>query len=342
MAAHGAHWQPALSGTLNLARTNRFFLGGGKALLNSYYRTAERAGVTIDYDTRVTRLEWDGETCTGVHTEDGRRVRAASVICASGGFEANLAWLARYWGKAAEGFHVRGPAYNDGGVLRELLDAGAQQAGEERGFHAVAVDARSPRYDGGIATRIDSIPFGIVVDRDGRRFCDEGEDIWPKRYASWGRNIALRPGQIAYALWDTKVQGVFLPPMYGTYSAQTVTELAELLGLDKRAVAETVDALTRRWTAAGPRPDPSPWPNRTAGPPPGSTRRRATGPSAWTPRPITPYRCVPGSPSPTSASRSPTGHGSAGWTAGSSGTCSPPGRSCRGTSSPPATSPGSA
>ncbi|NNN31355.1 FAD-dependent tricarballylate dehydrogenase TcuA [Streptomyces sp. S3(2020)] len=245
MAAHGAHWQRALSGTLNLARTNRFFLGGGKALLNSYYRTAERSGITIEYDTKATRLEFEGESCTAVHTEDGRRLRASSVVCSSGGFEADLAWLGRYWGEAAQGFHVRGPAYNDGGILRELLNAGARQAGEERGFHAVAVDARSPKYDGGIATRIDSIPFGIVVNRDGRRFYDEGEDIWPKRYAIWGRNIALQPGQIAYALWDAKVQGAFLPPMYGTYSAQSVEELAELLDLDKRTVAGTVDTFNR-------------------------------------------------------------------------------------------------
>jgi tricarballylate dehydrogenase len=242
MTAHGARWQPALSGTLNLARTNRFFLGGGKALLNSYYRTAQRAGITIEYDRTVTRLEFDGATCTAVLTEDGRRIRAACVICASGGFEANLEWLGRYWGDTAKGFHVRGPWYNDGGVLRALLDANAQRAGEERGFHAVAVDARSPKYDGGIATRIDSIPFGIVVNRDGRRFYDEGEDIWPKRYAIWGRNIALQPGQIAYALWDAKVQGAFLPPMYGTYTAETIEGLAEALGLDKRAVAETVEA----------------------------------------------------------------------------------------------------
>ncbi|WP_329268557.1 FAD-binding protein [Streptomyces sp. NBC_01451] len=141
MSAHGARWQPALTGTLNLARANRFFLGGGRALLNSYYRTAERAGVAIAYDTKVTHLEVDGEICTALHTDDGRRVRASSVICASGGFEADLAWLGRYWGEAAEGFHVRGPAYNDGGFFRELLDAEAQQAGEERGFHAVAVDA---------------------------------------------------------------------------------------------------------------------------------------------------------------------------------------------------------
>lgn len=245
MAAHGAHWQRALSGTLNLARTNRFFLGGGKALLNSYYRTAERTGVGIAYDTKVTRLEFEGATCTGVRTEDGRRIRAAAVICASGGFEADLDWLGRYWGAAARGFHVRGPAYNDGVVLRQLLDAGAESAGEERGFHAVAVDARSPRYDGGIATRIDSIPFGIVVNREGRRFYDEGEDIWPKRYAIWGRNIAGQPGQIAYALWDAKVQGAFLPPMYGAYRAHTVAELAESLDLDKRALVETVDAFNR-------------------------------------------------------------------------------------------------
>jgi succinate dehydrogenase/fumarate reductase flavoprotein subunit len=47
MSAHGARWQPALRGTLGLARTNRFFLGGGKALVNSYYRTAQRAGITV-------------------------------------------------------------------------------------------------------------------------------------------------------------------------------------------------------------------------------------------------------------------------------------------------------
>ncbi|WP_427918985.1 FAD-dependent tricarballylate dehydrogenase TcuA [Streptomyces sp. cg40] len=290
MAAHGAHWQQALSGTLNLARTNRFFLGGGKALLNSYYRTADRAGVRIEYDTRVTRLEWDGDTCTGVRTEDGRRVRAASVICASGGFEANLAWLQRYWGKAAEGFQVRGPAYNEGCVLWELLDAGAQHAGQERGFHAVAVDARGPQYDGGIATRIDAIPFGIVVDRYGRRFYDEGEDIWPKRYAIWGRNIALRPGQIAYALWDTKVQGAFLPPMYGTYTARTVEELAVSLGLDARHLAGTVGAFNAavdRGDAAS-RPFTMAWPDgrATAGlePPKSNWAQRLDTP---------PYHAVP-------------------------------------------------
>src|SRR6185437_15134458 len=76
---------------------------------------------------------------------------------------------------------------------------------------------RSPKFDGGIATRLDNIPFGVVVNRDGRRFYDEGEELWPKRYAIWGTNIATQPGQIAYGLWDSKVSGLFLPPMYRPY-----------------------------------------------------------------------------------------------------------------------------
>ena len=44
MTAHGVRWQDPLRGTLHLSRTNRFMLGGGKALVNSYYQTAESDG----------------------------------------------------------------------------------------------------------------------------------------------------------------------------------------------------------------------------------------------------------------------------------------------------------
>ena len=245
MSAHGARWQPALRGTLGLARTNRFFLGGGKALVNAYYRSAGRAGIAVRYEACARELEWDGTTCTAVvvDTPEGtRRVTARAVVAASGGFEANIGWLSRYWGDAARNYHVRGPRYNDGTVLDLLLKGGAERAGEERGFHAVAVDARSPKFDGGIATRLDSIPFGIVVNAGGRRFYDEGEDIWPKRYAIWGGNLARQPGQIGYALWDARVHGLFLPPMYGAYRDETLAGLCRQLGLDPRAVAATVDA----------------------------------------------------------------------------------------------------
>ena len=47
MQRHGVRFQSSLRGTLHLARTNAFFLGGGKALMNSYYAAAERLGIDV-------------------------------------------------------------------------------------------------------------------------------------------------------------------------------------------------------------------------------------------------------------------------------------------------------
>ena len=262
MAAHGIRWQPPLTGTLHLGRTNRFFLGGGKALVNSYYRTALRAGLTVSYDCTVEDISVSGDRCTGLVVSRGPAGRslisARAVVCACGGFEANLDWLRRYWGDAADNFLVRGPATNDGRVLAALYALGAAPAGQERGFHAVAIDARSPRFDGGIATRLDSIPFSIVVNSAGRRFYDEGEELWPKRYAIWGRNIAGQPGQIAYSIWDSAVNHLFLPPMYGPVRAGDVAGVARALGLAPDAVTATVAGYNRAVASFAPsRFDPS-------------------------------------------------------------------------------------
>ncbi len=244
MSNHGIRWQTPLSGTLHLGRTNRFFLGGGKALLNSYYATAAKMGITIAYDACVEELlERAGAVHAVVVDLAGRRVEitARAVVCAAGGFEANIEWLSRYWGEAARNYVIRGPETNDGRILAALYALGADKAGEEKGFHAVAVDARSPRYDGGIATRLDSIPFGVVVNRRAERFYDEGEELWPKRYAIWGRNIAEQDDQIAYAIWDAKVARSFLPPMYGATRAESLPALAAALGLDVERFTATLD-----------------------------------------------------------------------------------------------------
>lgn len=255
MAEHGVRWQRPLTGTLHLGRTNRFFLGGGKALINAYYRRAAAAGVEVLYEASVERMEFDGDRCAALVVHSGGReyrLRASSVVCASGGFEANIEWLRRYWGDAALNYHIRGPRYNDGTVLAQLFEAGAESAGEERGFHAIAVDARSPKFDGGIATRLDTIPFGVVVNRDGVRFYDEGEDIWPKRYAIWGRNIAGQPGQVAYSFWDSKVRGLFLPPMYGVYQGGSVGDVAAQMGVDPATVTATIGAYNAALAHDGP------------------------------------------------------------------------------------------
>jgi tricarballylate dehydrogenase len=243
MEARGVRWQAPLRGTVGLARTNRFFLGGGKALANRYYRVAEDASVTVLYEARVANFDFDGRRChpivAGVREEE-IRIRTRATVVASGGFEANLAWLKRYWGPAADNYIVRGTPHNDGSVLARLLDLGAATRGDPQGFHAIAVDARSPKFDGGIATRLDCIPFGIVVNRDAQRFADEGLDIWPKRYASWGGLIARQPDQIAYAIIDSQAMGKFIPPLYPPMRSDTISGLARTIGIDARTLNSTV------------------------------------------------------------------------------------------------------
>lgn len=246
MVSNGVRWQRPLSGTLHLSRTNAFFLGGGKALVNTYYATAEAMGIKIEYEAGVSELLIDGNQIDGVvleneTTHERRTVRARAVIAACGGFEANLDWLREYWGDAVDNYIVRGTPYNDGRVLRGLLDAGAVPISDPRGFHAVAVDARAPRFDGGIATRLDSVPFGIVVNKHGCRFSDEGANLWPKRYASWGTLIALEEGQIAYSIFDSKMVGRFIATLYRPFTAPTIGELAAKLGLNPERVVQTVD-----------------------------------------------------------------------------------------------------
>ncbi len=245
MEEHGAHWQAPLKGTLGLARTNRFFLGGGKSLLNAYYQTAQDAGIEIHYEAFVTSLDIQGNQCRGVRVRFGggneeRYVPADAVVVAAGGFEANLGWLAESWGPAAHNFVVRGTANNDGSMLRELLDAGARRVGDPGAAHAIAVDARAPTFDAGIITRIDAIPIGIAVNCHGKRFYDEGEDMWPKRYATWGRLIALQPDQRAFAIFDSKVAGETIPGLYPPFRADTIELLADQLGLNAADLASTV------------------------------------------------------------------------------------------------------
>jgi len=243
MIRHGVRFQAPLGGTLHLARTNAFFLGGGKALLNAYYAAAEALGVGISYETEVVDLALEEGRFTGASVVKGAKrqeLRAKAVVVAAGGFESNLAWLREAWGPPADNFIVRGTPYNMGVVLKLLLAKGAKAVSDATQGHCVAIDARSPRYDGGIVTRVDAVSLGIVVNRDAQRFYDEGEDFWPKRYAIWGRLVAGQPDQIGYSIIDAKSMGKFMPPVFPPVKARSVAELATALGLDAAALERTV------------------------------------------------------------------------------------------------------
>ena len=247
MQRHGVHFQPSLSGALHTARTNAFFMGGGKALVNAYYRSAEATGVQVRYDTPIDRLELRDEQFVAAFSGN-HRIEARSCVLAAGGFESNRQWLRAAWGvnergeHPADNFLIRGTRFNTGAVLRFMIDAGADTVGDATQAHMVAIDARAPLYDGGICTRIDCVSLGVVVNRDGERFYDEGEDFWPKRYAIWGRLVAQQPGQIAYAIIDAKAVGRFMPPVFPGTKANTLPELARALGLDEQRFVQTLNA----------------------------------------------------------------------------------------------------
>src|ERR1700736_5552931 len=120
----GVRWQPSLGGTLSLGRTNSFFLGGGRAMLNALYLTAEQLGVEILYDAEVLDLKIEDGMFLSADLKqgDGRvNVSASTLVAAAGGFEANIEWLKQYWGAAADHFLIRGTPYNRGSILKMLL-----------------------------------------------------------------------------------------------------------------------------------------------------------------------------------------------------------------------------
>jgi len=241
----GVRFQPSLGGALSLGRTNAFFLGGGKALLNALYLTAAALGVTVAYEAKVVGLDIKNGRFLSATVQKGearRQVVAKSFVAAAGGFESNIDWLKEYWGAAAENFLIRGTPFNRGEVLRLLLDNGVQSVGDPRQCHAVAIDGRAPKFDGGIVTRLDCVPFGIVVNKEAERFYDEGEDFWPKRYAIWGRLVAMQTDQVAFVVIDAKSIDLFMPSVFPPEQSSTIEGLADRLGLAPSRLRATVDA----------------------------------------------------------------------------------------------------
>jgi tricarballylate dehydrogenase len=249
MRHHGVRFQPSLSGTLHLSRTNAFFMGGGKALMNAYYRSAEQLGIEVRYESPVVKLELDEGRFVAAHVNGPagpERIEARACVVASGGFESNREWLREAWGQneagewPADNFAIRGTRFNMGVLLKDLIAQGADTIGAPDQSHCVAIDARAPLYDGGICTRVDCVSLGVVVNQQAQRFYDEGEDFWPKRYAIWGRLVAQQPGQRGFSIIDAKAVGRFMPPVFPGEKADTLEQLAHQLGLDEQAFVKTV------------------------------------------------------------------------------------------------------
>ena len=225
---------------------------GGKGLVAQHTGAARDAGVAIHYGVAVVDLVRDGDAVTGVVVETGgrrRRIAAGAVVLAAGGFESNADLRRRHLGEGWERALVRGTPSNTGEVLEAALAHGAAAHGDWGSCHSVQWDAEAPARGGereltnGLTRQ--SYPVGIVVNRDGERFIDEGADYRNFTYAKYGREVLRQPGGRAFQIFDSRTRPLLRVHEYDGGGvtgavADTLEGLAEELGIDPTGLAGTV------------------------------------------------------------------------------------------------------
>ncbi|MEM7120944.1 MAG: FAD-dependent tricarballylate dehydrogenase TcuA [Pseudomonadota bacterium] len=227
--------------------------GGGPGLLEAWNHAARCSSVDVHYRARAERLIVDDGRVTGavVH-HDGRdqTIRAAAVVLACGGFEANPAWRTRYLGPGWDLAKVRGSRFNTGEGIRMALEIGAAPYGNWSGCHAVGWERNAPEFGDlsvGDHFQKHSYPWGIMINARGERFVDEGADFRNYTYAKYGRVILQQPGQFAWQIFDAKVANLLRPE----YRIKEITKVSagsldELCGklddVDSARALQTIDA----------------------------------------------------------------------------------------------------
>jgi tricarballylate dehydrogenase len=232
--------------------------GGGKGLIEQHTEAAEKAGVEIRYGVRARDLLVEDGTVTGVTWTDtaGRSgtVLAESVVLAAGGFEADAELRRTHLGEGWQRAKVRGTPCNTGDMLTAAIAAGAAVHGDWSTCHSVAWDAwfddnESNRELTNQLTR-GGYPLGIVVNKEGRRFLDEGADFRNYTYAEYGARILAQPDGIAFQVFDSTTRPRLRAEEYDMPGASvvvgdTLDELAAGMGVDPVALRSTVSEFNK-------------------------------------------------------------------------------------------------
>lgn len=228
---------------------------GGEGLIADHTRIAERLGTEIRYGIDVRDLLLDDGRVVGVRARDDRGeeidLRAQSVVLAAGGFESSPELRREHLGEGWQHAVVRGTPYNTGRMLEAAIAVGAARGGDWSTAHSVqwdaeAADNASNRELTNRLTR-QSYPLGIIVNRDGRRFLDEGADFRNYTYAKYGRVILEQPGSIAYQVFDAALRPMLRAEEYdmpgvGVHQADSIEGLATSIGVPATALSETIES----------------------------------------------------------------------------------------------------
>jgi tricarballylate dehydrogenase len=226
--------------------------GSGESLVERLYAVAEQRGIQTLYETAARSLVLNerGDICGLIaRRQEGLvHVNATSIILACGGFQANPAWRRRYLGENWDLVKLRGTRYDSGDGIQMAAQAGAQLAGHWGGCHASIVSEDSPMIEAASAgSERYSYPFGIMVNRNGERFVNEGEDFYAFTYAKCGKEILKQPGSVAFQIFDAKA----FPQLRIEYQDADKAESPSLAGLageidiDAENFTSTIEAFNR-------------------------------------------------------------------------------------------------
>ncbi|HQQ68706.1 MAG TPA: FAD-dependent tricarballylate dehydrogenase TcuA [Alicycliphilus sp.] len=228
--------------------------GGGAGLVESLFKRAQRMGVEVAYDHKMTELITENGRVCGVvamHKGQERRMRAGAVVLAAGGFHANAEWRARYLGVNWDLAKVRGSRYNTGLAIQAALDKGARAAGHWTACHSVFYDANAPEFGQPnlLNQQKNYFNLGVVVNTLGERFVDEGENFRNYTYSRMGAAILKQPDARGWQIFDA-MGAKLLPDEYRVrhatrFQADTLEDLvSQFEGVDQKHLLETLRAFS--------------------------------------------------------------------------------------------------
>jgi tricarballylate dehydrogenase len=204
----------------------------GEEMVDDLVEIFEEKGGDVYYDTEARGFHRDDEgDVTAVDARvEGRKTRfeGDAVILAAGDYGSSKERRTRYYGPGYGNMKVRGSRYNTGEAIDAAMDVGAKSDGEWGDAHMAIIDAQSPDVEGGI-TRIDGYQYGLILNHDGERFVDEGEDARAHTYAKFGRRIFEQSYHEAFIVVDSKV----------------VDDVAHM-GPGRPITADSIESLVRR------------------------------------------------------------------------------------------------
>ena len=226
-------------------------MGGGKEIIDNYLiRIAKYETAEVLYEHEAIELTLDDEGRVGgvvVSKPDGEQhtFTADAVVLACGGFEGNQEMLKEHAGEDVPDLPiiVNGLKYNRGAGIRMATEIGAGTAGQFDMVHAELVDPRAKNHHAVVWGQ----NYGIVVNEDCERFHDEGEDYLFATTELIAHDTWRNQNQKSYFITDRTVMDRFEGSwVYETTDkppeqSDTISGLAEKLGLDPERLEETVD-----------------------------------------------------------------------------------------------------